>query len=360
MNKQSPKIKKSRKKAILISVICAIVSIPLVMIPVMTVIIYESIFSFRCQTELDASFSVEEFDGLFLERSDFSSDGACLAGYKYSSPDTKAKGVVVLSHGLGGGGQNGYMPIIAHFVTQGYYVFAYDAHGNDNSEGDDIEGLPQGVIDLDNAIRHVKEIPEYNELPIMLFGHSWGGYSVGNVLNIHPDIKAAVIVAGFNESEDMLLFQSQKYVGALANVLLPYVELYEKIKFGSEYTSISAISGMSDSGASILLVQSSDDTIVPSEYGYEKFYKSFKSDERFEFILYKKRGHTDLLYSEDAIKYREALGRDYYSYLEKAGLKDTESAKNEFMQKNLDKKNYFELNSELMSKIIELYDNSSK
>jgi len=204
---------KDKKQLILVSIISFILWIPLVFIPIVTVIVYESIFSFRYETLPWLEYSVSDFDGLKVERSDFESDGITLAGYKYSKENTDSKGLVILAHGLGGGGHNTYMPFIYEFTSNGYSVFTYDARGNDESGGRSVGGLPQGVIDLDSAIRHTKEIDEYKGFPIFLFGHSWGAYSSATVLNIHPDIKAAVIIAGFNESEDMMKYQSEKILG---------------------------------------------------------------------------------------------------------------------------------------------------
>ena len=81
----------------------------------------------------------------------------------------------VIAHGFGGGGHNSYMDVANYFASNGYYVFAYDVTGCDKSEGEGVGGVPQGVIDLDHAISFVEDNNEIPELPIMLFGHSWGG-----------------------------------------------------------------------------------------------------------------------------------------------------------------------------------------
>lgn len=348
----------NKRKIVLISVICGIAGAILVL-PLMTVIVYESIFGARYQTASWMSFSVDEFEGLSVERSDFSAeDDVTLAGYKYSKGNQEAKGVVVLAHGIGSG-HNYYMPFIDYFTSNGYYVFAYDAHGSDNSGGESVEGLPQGVADLDLAITHLSEIPEYSGLPIVLFGHSWGAYSVGNVLNLHPEVKAAVMVAGFNESEDMLLYQSRKYVGPLTTVLLPYVELYEEIKFGS-YAKISALEGMKNSEAGIMIVQSKDDATVPTEFGYDKFYSEFANDERFEFVLYEDKGHKYVFFSDEALDYQEQLGEEYDAYIEQSGKRDNSRTEEEFMLENIDKEKCFEPDPVLMEQIIEMYDSYCK
>jgi pimeloyl-ACP methyl ester carboxylesterase len=313
------------------------------------VIIYESIFGSRFENKDMFTFSASDYDDLNVQRSDFLSDESSLAGYKYSKENTEAKGVVIISHGLGGGGHYTYMPFIDFFTSNDYYVFAYDATAHYNSPGDSTEGLPQGIIDLDSAINHVYTIKEYENLPIMIMGHSWGAFSAGNVLNLHPEISAVILFAGFNESEDQLLYQSQKYIGGIANILLPSVELYERIKFGSELTSLSAVNGLKNSNAQVLVVHSKNDVVVPMEYGYDKFYNEFKDSPRFDFILYENRGHTNLFYSEEANEYRMELLNAYLS-------SDTIESYESFLAKNLNKKKYFELDNELLNSIMATFD----
>ena len=358
--KNMEKKTKSKKKIILISIISVLLAIPLIILPVTTVIIYESIFGERYETASWLEFSVDDYEGLQMERSDFQSEDVTLAGYKYSKPNQEVKGVVVISHGLGGGGHNTYMPFIDYFTSNGYYVFAYDTRGNDNSGGDSVGGLPQGIICLDNALHHVVAIEEYQDLPITLFGHSWGGYSVGNVLNMHPDIKAAVIIAGFNESEDLLEYQGQQMAGAGVHILMPYLKLYERIKFGKEFTAVSALQGLEKTDAGIMVVHSKDDATVPTKYGYDKFYEAFGNSDRFEFVLYEDKGHDYLFYSEAAWAYREQLNADYKSYVEDNGREYSAETKEEFMNGYLDKKQCFEPDPVLMEQIIEMFDTYCK
>lgn len=351
--------KHPRLKKILLWLIGGVLCFALVLNPIATVVIYEIIFSARYETASWMAFDPEEFDGLQMDRSDFATkDGTVLAGYQYFKDGQETKGVVVLAHGYGGGGQNSYMPLIDSFTSNGYFVFAYDATGNDQSGGEDVQGLPQGVIDLDHAIDHVQQLEVYQDLPIVLFGHSWGAYSVGNVLNFHPEVKAVVMVAGFNESEDMLYYESSAYVGPLAKLELPYLSLYEQIKFGAEYTSITAVEGIESSDAAILIIQSEDDASVPMEYGYDDFYGAFKESDRVSFRLYEDRGHNYLFYSEASYAYRERLNADYAAYVQLRGGEYNAQVKEEFMSAYLDKKQCFEPDPELMAQILALYDSA--
>ena len=203
---KNKKVRNRRKTIIIITSILAVFF--LVIMPGMSVMVYNDNFGERFETADWMAYSVSDFDGLEVTECTFlSNDGQILAGYQYKKENQKMKGVVVLAHGLGGGGHNTYMNIADYFTSNGYLVFAYDATGNDKSEGDSVKGLPQGVIDLDYALRYVKDAEEYRDLPIVLFGHSWGAYSAGSVLNRHTDVKAAVLAAGFDRSTD--LFEQQ-------------------------------------------------------------------------------------------------------------------------------------------------------
>lgn len=328
----------------------------LIIMPVMTVIIYESVFNRRYETASWLEYSVSDFDGLeMIESSFLSNDGQVLAGYHYSKAGQQINGVVVLAHGLGCGGQNTFMPFADYFTSNGYLVFAYDATGNGNSEGETVNGLPQGVIDLDHALRYVKEQAEYKDLPIVLLGHSWGAYSAGAVLNLHPDVEAVVMISGPDRSIDLMVQESKKAVGPLTYPVVPYLSVYEWLQFG-EYASYSAMDGFENSDAGVMVVQSMDDTTVTPVIGYDMFYGKYSDSPRFKFISYEDRGHDYLFYSDASEAYRDQINEDYIAYVESNGGEYNAEIKEEFMDKYLDKSQCFELDPELMYQILALYD----
>lgn len=349
-------MKRHSGKRALRRILCIAIAVLIVIPAAMTVIIYESAFGTRYETASWMEFSAKDFEGLHMERSDFLSDGVMLAGYKYSKDGAEATGVVIVAHGLGGGGQNQYMPIVDFFASNGYAVFAYDARGNDNSQGDSVRGLPQGVIDLDSAICHVESLDEYENLPIMLFGHSWGAYSSGCALALHPEIKAAALLSGCNESEDLLRYYGTQTAGAAGELLMPYFTAYETLKFGEKYASLSAVEGMESSEAEILIVHSRDDDVVPVQYGYDHFFERFSQNERFEFILYENKGHGYLFCSDDALEYQAKLNAAYTEYIEGGDMEYNAENKEMFMRNHLDKVQCFEPDAELMMQILKLYD----
>lgn len=164
--------------------------------------LYDSIFP-RYQSVEPQIRRVSEFPGLVCEKGSFySNQGQRISCYTYRKAGIRPAGVVIVAHGLGVGGQCVYMAAADYFTSHGYLVFAYDATGNDDSEGESVIGMEQGIIDLSYAISYVEQDPELGQYPIVLYGHSWGAYCVGAVLIDHPEVRAAVAVAGFNRSAD--------------------------------------------------------------------------------------------------------------------------------------------------------------
>ena len=326
----------------------------------LSVAIYNENFDRRFESYEPLMRHVDDFEGLRRTKYEFTSDkGQKLAGYLYASGESP-HGILILAHGFGGGGHNSYMDCINYFAHHGYCVFAYDATGNDESEGDGVGGLPQGVIDLDHAITCVEESGNFPDLPIVLFGHSWGGYSVCAVLAYHPEVKAVIACSGFNSPSDMFESEGKKQVGNGIYAMLPFVKLHERIKYGG-YAANSAMDGFSKSNAAVMILHSFDDEVVPPEYGYGIYYEAYKDDPRFRFLRFEDRGHSyfnDETYNDEFNaafdQWLETLDYDY-------GAPENESRfsvdKADYIHKNLDReRRSHSLDSELFGEFVGFYD----
>lgn len=352
---------KKKTKIIIISAssLVALLLICCIVLYIVGVSIYNGVFQVRFTTNERVRFDVSEFDSLSCEESPFeSNDGQRLAGYRYYNPNIEPKGIIVFAHGFGGGGQCGFINIFDYFTDNGYIVYAYDATGNDLSEGEVIGGFPQGVIDLDYALDHVKASDWRKDLPIMLMGYSWGSYCVNNVLNYHPDVKAVVSVSGFNNSMDLIEYEGVDMVGPIAYTMLPFAKLNEIFNYGS-YATNTALDGFKKSDASVLIIHSTDDTTVPIKYGYEKYYEKYGSDPRFEFISYENRGHDDILITEEYVEYRESYENLLDQYEDSLGRELTNEEETEFYKDNFEREKY--LNSYdhvLFERILSFFDSN--
>lgn len=352
---------KRKRKKIIISVCCVILILIFLVVPFgISMMIYQSNFGNRYETISWMARSVEEFDGLKVEQSTFESNKKqLLAGYTYYKEEVNPKGVIIIAHGLGGGGHNSYMDVADYLTTNGYLVFAYDATGNDKSEGDCVKGIPQGVIDLDYAIRFVKGHSKFAGMPIMLFGHSWGAYSVGSVLNLHPDIKSVVMIAGFNKSMDIIEEEGKRIVGNAMSLFVPYLSTIERIKFGA-YAGYNCMDGLNNSDAGAMIIHSTDDEMVSFDNQYQRFYKEFKNNSRIKFVKYGDRGHDYVYYTNVSRQYKDMLNSNFTKYVDSLDTDLTAEMKTAYMKEHLDKKQLFDLDIELMSQIVSFYDSYAK
>ncbi len=363
MEKTAKKSKKALKIVIIVLVVLAVVITA--GLYALSVMIYNEFFGIRYETNELMAFSVSDFEGLKCEEHFFTSDkGHKLAGYLYTSDNTAcADKIVVIAHGLGGGGHNSYMDVCNYFAANGFTVFAYDVTGNDNSEGECCYGLPQGVIDLRYAIDYVKSLDGSADSDILLLGHSWGGYSVTNVLTYHPDVKAVVSFAGFDKSTDLIYSQGKAMAGEAVNMVLPFVNFYEGITFG-EYASNTASKAFEAAQAKVMVLHSSDDTTVPMEYGYDIWYEKYKDNSRFTFVPFTDKGHSAIMQSEDALEYAKEFQEKGEAWKETLGY-DTEAEENKeryeadvagFYAENFDKTAYgYMLDYEIFDSIIKFY-----
>lgn len=355
---------KSKKKMLLIAV-CIVAVLLVAGDWALTVMVYNENFNQRFESYEPLMLYTDDFDGLQSTQYEFPSDkGQKLTGYMYSSGENQ-RGIIVMAHGFGGGGHNSYMDCASYFAHHGYYVFAYDATGNDESEGDGVGGLPQGVIDLDFAISFVEESGNFPDLPIALFGHSWGAYSICSVLSYHPEIKAVIACSGFNSSSDMFEAEGKKMAGDGIYMMMPFVKLLERIKYG-DYASSNAMDGFQATEAAVMIVHSVNDDVVSTEYGYDIYYEKYEDDPRFSFICLEDREHNyiydDMTYinefNEKFDKWLETLDYDYHA---KENREKFATDKADYIHNNLDRDRWCNmLDQELFECFANFYDENLK
>ena len=138
--------KKNSKKKILLIILCAVVVLLVACDWILSVSIYNENFDLRFESDEALLFHLSDFEGLQRTQYKFASDkGQMITGYMYSVGSGQ-RGIIVIAHGFGGGGHNSYMDCAYFFAQHGYYVFAYDVTGNDESEGDGVPPPTQTTV----------------------------------------------------------------------------------------------------------------------------------------------------------------------------------------------------------------------
>ncbi len=219
----------------------------------------------------------------------FTSDaGQTLYGAFYNQlENTSPKALVIWVHGMGVNHEN-YLAEIEYLTKAGYLVFSYDNTGVDSSTGESLKGLTQAPIDLHYALEYISDI----NLPIILVGHSWGGFAVASVaeLELPVDIAGVISLAGFWKNINVITDIAKLYVGDIVYLLKPYLSFYEHTIFGDN-SDINGIDGLAQIDAPVLIIHSKDDPVVTFSNNFEVYQNALSSDDRFTFKAYEDAGH---------------------------------------------------------------------
>lgn len=317
---------------------------------VVTKAVYDKMFNHRIEADKFLLFRLEDFPNMEAKRYTFKSGKNTLVGYLYTLKNKAPKGVIVFSHGYGGGGHKTYLDLINAFVSHDMAVFGYDATANDESEGKSVRGFTQGFIDADKAISFVETLPEFKKKPLYLAGHSWGAFSASNALGRHPKAKGLIAFSGFNGPTTIFKANGERFAGEDANKFMPYVDTYEHLLFGS-LANTTAIDSFKKSKAKIVIVHSEDDGTVPIDGGFKLYQKEFKDDKRFLFIKLKNKGHATVYYSTQGKKYYDDFISLYRGFKKK---NSDEGVIQEFIDKTLNRDLYSNLvDQSLIDRVID-------
>ncbi|NLB32239.1 MAG: alpha/beta hydrolase, partial [Tissierellia bacterium] len=100
--------------------------------------------------------------------------------------------------------------------------------------------------------------------------------------------------------------------------------------------------------------------MISQENSFDVFYDIYKDDPRFNFVKYDDRGHDYVYYSENSRKYKDGFNKGFDEYLNSLDEEFTAKIKESYFNDNLDKKSLYDLDLELMNKIVEFYDSYVK
>lgn len=279
-----------------------------------------------------------------------------LQGYFYPANDPK--GILVFAHGIGAGHEC-YLRELLWMVDHGWTVFAYNATGTWNSEGDGTRGLVQSALDLDAALSYLEGQTELSHLPVCLMGHSWGGYAVTAGLWFPHRVSASVSICGYAHPLEMMIEFAKAYLGKGLSLLAPLVWVEQKIVFG-KYASLSAPDGINRADIPVLLIHAAEDEVVSVNGASIVAHCKEIQSKKTEIFISKEEGqtgHGSVFYHKDSASYIESVNRDLERFSKECGGAPTVEEREAFF-KNVDKERYNRPNDELLLKINAFFEAS--
>ena len=289
-----------------------------------TVIIYNHTFARRAESPQYRAFLRHgDIPGFDKRTVTFPSGRNMLTGYIFG--EENHKGLVVVAHSFGDGAE-GYFGVITYFVDMGWRVFTYDKTGSHNSEGGGTRGLVQSVLDLDSALTFIAA-QEWG-LPIVLFGHSWGGFASTAILNFDHEISAVVSLAGYNRPIRVLQDTSRRVLGRAGTLAYPYLWAYQRFLFGRS-AGLSAVGGINSGNVPVKIIHGTADWLIQYNSAGIIAYRDSITNPNVQFVTHympHHNCHMNLLMTKDAAAYAREVDNVFFELLYRYTGKQREDA----------------------------------
>jgi len=239
-----------------------------------------------------------------------------LTGFLYGADSTK--GIIVVSPGHRDANDIKLYEIM-YFVDAGWMVLSFDYTGCYNSEGKSMVGYVQAPKDLNAVLSYVETEARFDNMPILLFGHSLGAYASTAVLQYNHNVAAVVATSGFDNPKEQWEYSVKRSTGIFGNLLKPYAGMYMDMKFRDE-AHLSAIDGINSTDIPVLIISGTDDEFYGGE---SKLYKRQHeiTNKNCEFLLMDKEGHNghyNYFLTAEALEYQKKINSGGITELDKS------------------------------------------
>lgn len=284
-------------------------------------------------------YSYLDFDGLHQEAFIFkNSSGVDIHYFYYFYDNYRQDKIILFSHGLGPG-HTAYLKEIELLAKQGYKVLAYDATGCAESGGKCLKSLNEPTKDVDELLDYLKLDKE-----IIVMGHSMGGFTSLNLINLRKEIAKAVIISGF------LSIPNEINASLKSKFIAKGILKYEK-KVNPKYFALDNVSYLKTTKDKLFFVHSTDDTMVP----YDASFKIVEeiANPCIKTLKVEKRKHNPN-YTDTAISYMNEVFGKYYYLVKQKQIKNDKDRINYFKDVSLEK--LVEQDLEIFSKIFDFIE----
>ena len=132
-------------------------------------------------------------------------------------------------------------------------------------EGKHEEADKMAVKDLNAVLGYIEASASLKNLPVFLYGHSWGGYTAAAVLNFKHNIAGVITISGFSSPMAITKEAAGRIIPTLlVDLLLPFAALYQRVVFGKNY-NLSAIDGINSCDVPVLVMHGKEDEVISYE-----------------------------------------------------------------------------------------------
>ena len=285
--------------------------------------LYKKHFVCRYDKEVGVPYySTSDFKGLNEEAFSFvNSRGIELKYFYYYYNNYKDDKIVLFLHGLACG-HYAYFAEIDALARRRFKVLTIDYTGCGDSKGKVLGSLNTPTKDVNELLDLLKL-----DKPLVLVGHSLGGYTSLNTISIRDEIKKAVIISGFLSVKTIgeALIKNDFFVKRIVK--------YEN-KLYPEYKELNNVNYLNKTTDDIFFIQSDDDAMVPYRIALEVLEQI--DNPHIKKLKMSNRKHNPN-YTDSAVQYMNETFGNYYYLIKQKKIKTSEDKINYFKDVSLAK-----------------------
>ena len=252
--------KKNKKKTVL-GIILGIVLLVIGALVTIPVLVMNSLVNMH--VEFEEVWTAEEFG---IEAEHFfvtTEDGLRISAYEV--PVENPKAVIICMSGIHNPSVTAFFGHARLFRGNQYATILFDMRAHGESEGNMICLGYKEYLDAKAIVKHIKEDPAYQDIPVVIFGVSMGGTTAINAMGEIPEIDGLISIAAFSAWEDvfyeLMAFQSPVF---LAKMVKPFVPLVTVLKYKVNVWKIKPVKEIQKLGnRPALIMHTKGDTQVP-------------------------------------------------------------------------------------------------
>lgn len=277
----------------------------------MAIKIRKNVFSCRYDDKHTLKYyETSDFPSMQEKPISFKSQKITINGKLYSSKEFDSyKALIVLCHALGPG-HKPYMKIIDELIKKDYLVLAFDARGCELSEGKSVIGFGSALINLDDCLKYVESDKELSSYPLILLGHSMGGYAVNNITRYNHKINGIISISSCNTSYGCLYEELTHTSGMAMGIFKFFFRIFDFLKFGKKGTYAS-VDAFEQSDIDHLLIAGKLDTIMDYHFNQEFFETQLEDNPHYTFLDVEDRYHQAYV-TKEAADYDNKTTIEYY------------------------------------------------
>ncbi len=263
-------------------------------------------------------YDVSDFPGLILEEGSFkNSAGIDIRYFIYFYPGYDESKLILFCPGIGPG-HTAYLSEIDKLCQAGLRVATLDYTGCGASGGERMSSCNAPVRDAKELLDLLQ--PKEEVIPI---GHSLGGYTALNLINLSKEITRAVILSGFvSISDEMMGFVKLR-------LLADVIKRYEK-KLLPLYGAVDNRAYLKTTKDKLLWIHSTDDPMVNYKYNAGWVLKNAAPNIRLITVDGKKHNPQ---YTKEALETMNAWIGEYNRLVQQKELETLDAKKQYFADK---------------------------